>query len=479
MSTAPVSHPPGAVSADAAAWRAAVDKQLKGADFDRTLVTRTRDGIPIGPVHPEADPIAPIAWRPASRPVAVFARIDHPDAAQAEALAREDVQGGADGLILTMTGAASARGFGLRADVLPGLLAGLPLRDVQLRLELAPFASAQTVVDLLARSDADAEAVDIGLDPLGDAARFGAAPLPWPQLGMRTRGDVRAFRDAGFTGGPLLRADGRVHHEAGATEAQELAAVLSTAVAYLRALDPLGPDEARRLIGFTLAADVDQLLTVAKLRAFRVLWREVEGACGCAPEPLRLHVETAWRAQTRRDPHTNLLRGAIGCAAAILGGADAVSVLPFTAPLGLPDRAARRLARHTPLVLLEEAHLGRVADPAAGSGAFEHVTAALCDRAWDLFQQIEREGGLAGSLARGGWQARLAAARERRRSEIADGTVPVVGTTVFMPDTTVEAAVLPVDREPVPQPAWGEGAWHLEPLPSRRDAEPFEQDAGP
>lgn len=477
MSTAPVSHPPGAASADAVAWRAAVDKQLKGADFDRTLVARTRDDIPLGPVHPAADPVAPMMWRDPSRPIAVFARMDHPDAVEAEALAREDISGGAGGLVLTMAGAASARGFGLRADVLPDVLAGLPLRDVQLRLELAPFAPAQAVVNVLARSDADAEAVDVGLDPLGDAARCGSAPLPWPRLGTQARADVHALRNAGFTGGPHLRADGRVHHEAGATEAQELAAVLSTAVAYLRALDPLGPDEARRLIGFTLAADVDQLLTVAKLRALRVLWREVERACGCAPEPLRLHVETAWRAQTRRDPHTNLLRGTVGCAAAILGGADAVSVLPFTVPLGLPDRAARRLARHTPLVLLEEAHLGRVADPAAGSGAFEHLTAALCDRAWDLFQQIEREGGLAGSLARGAWQARLAATRERRRSEIADGAAPVIGTTVFMPDAEVEIAVLPVAREPVPQSAWGAGAWHLEPLPSRRDTESSEQDA--
>ena len=112
---------------------------------------------------------------------------------------------------------------------------------------------------------------------------------------------------------------------------------------------------------------------------------------------------------TRRDPWTNLLRGTFACAAALLGGADGVAVLPHTAALGLADAFARRLARNTALVLLEEAHLCKVADPAAGSGAFDALTAALCTEAWGVFQAVEREGGLPAALASGSWQARIAA----------------------------------------------------------------------
>ena len=95
---------------------------------------------------------------------------------------------------------------------------------------------------------------------------------------------------------------------------------------------------------------------------------------------------------TRRDPYVNMLRTAIAVAAAGLGGADAITVLPHTAPLGLPDAFARRVARNTQLVLLEESNLFRVADPAAGSGALEAITQELCAAAWSLFQEIEKVG---------------------------------------------------------------------------------------
>ena len=101
---------------------------------------------------------------------------------------------------------------------------------------------------------------------------------------------------------------------------------------------------------------------------------------------------------TRRDPHGNIVRGTIAALGAAVGGADAVTVLPFSAALGLPDAFARRIARNTQTILIEEANIHRVADPAAGSGAIESLTDALCEAAWGLFQEIEREGGVAGAL---------------------------------------------------------------------------------
>lgn len=459
-----------------AAWRAAVDRQLKGADFDAALVSRTRDGIPIGPLHPKADPVAPGPRRDRVNPVRVFARVDHPEAARANALARAEVEGGADGLTLTFAGSGSARGFGLLADALDEVAPTLPLDRVSLRLEPAPFAATlvRGALETLARRGAASSAIDLGLDPLGDMARLGSVPLPWPDLARALAGDLAALRRDGLAAGPSLRADGRPHHEAGASEAQELAAVLATALAYLRALEPFGLEEARDALGFTLAADADQLATMAKLRALRVLWQEVERACGLAPEPLRLHAETAWRMLTRRDPHGNLVRGTIACAAAILGGADTVGVLPFTGALGLADGFARRLARNTALVLLEEAHLGRVADPAAGSGAYEHLTDALCEAAWTLFQTIEREGGMAASLATGAWQERVGLMRDRRRVAIDGGAAPIVGTTTFLAEPEAHASILPVVPEPPRRMSFGSRAACFPALRATRDAEPFE-----
>jgi methylmalonyl-CoA mutase len=241
-----------------------------------------------------------------------------------------------------------------------------------------------------------------------------------------------------------MRVDARAYHEAGAGEAQELAAALSIGVAYLRALEAAGfsLEEAQGALSFLLVADADEFLTVAKFRALRRLWMRVEEACGLSSEPVLLQAETAWRMTTRRDPWVNLLRGTIAAFSAGIGGADSVTVLPFTAALGLPDAFARRLARNTQLILLEESNLWRVADPAAGSGGFEALTDALCDKAWALFQEIEREGGIAESLKAGALQARIAAVRAAREKAVATRRDPLTGTSEFPHLAEAEVKVL-------------------------------------
>ena len=124
----------------------------------------------------------------------------------------------------------------------------------------------------------------------------------------------------------------------------------------------------------------------------RKLWARVEQACGLAPAPAYVAAETAWRMMTRRDPYVNILRSTVAVFAAGLGGADAITVLPFTAALGLPDRFARRIARNTQLMLLEESNLAKVADPAAGAGGIEDLTEQLCARRLGAVPG-DREGG--------------------------------------------------------------------------------------
>src|SRR5262249_7219812 len=195
------------------------------------------------------------------------------------------------------------------------------------------------------------------------------------------------------------------------------------------------------------------------------LWARVEAACGLTPAPALLTAETAWRTMTRRDPYVNMLRATIAVVAAGLGGADAVTVLPFTLALGLPDRFARRIARNTQLVLLEESNLAKVADPAAGAGGVEALTDELCRAAWAQFQEIERAGGVWPALEQGLIQGKVAAVRAERAKAVARRRDALTGTSNFPDLAETPPAVL--DVAPVSPPAF-------EPLPSQRLAEPFE-----
>jgi methylmalonyl-CoA mutase len=300
--------------------------------------------------------------------------------------------------------------------------------------------------------------------------------MPWHDIAPLFARMTRTLADEGFRG-PFATADARVIHNAGGSEAQELAYALAVAVAYLRALETGGIalDAARGMIDFRLAADADEFLTIAKFRALRKLWARVEQACGLAPRPTLVVAETAWRMMTQRDPYVNMLRETIATVAAGLGGADAVTVLPFTQALGAPDEFARRLARDTQLVLQDEAHIDAVDDPTNGAGGFEALTDALCQRAWALFQEIEAEGGLAKALETGAFQARVAEAAALRAKNMARAKDKLIGANQF-PDINESALEVfaPYDAtaESVEPPEGGLSSAALAP---HRLAEPFEQ----
>jgi methylmalonyl-CoA mutase len=471
------------------AWRKLVDGVLKGAPFDKRLVARTYDGLAIEPLYQRAADARPIAARAPGTPWTLMQRVDHPDPATANAEALHDLENGATGLALVFAASAGAHGYGLDpspatiARALDGIYldAGIAL-DLQLSRS-ARDAPGHVAALLQQRGIAPAAtAIRFGLNPIGGMAATGTS-APWSELAPTFAGLVSDLAARGFAS-TIAAADGRLVHAAGGSEAQELAFVLAVAVAYLRALEKGGIalDAARRMIYFRLAADADQFLTIAKFRSVRKLWARVEQACGLAPAPAHVAAETAWRMMTRRDPYVNMLRATIAVAAAGFGGADAITVLPFTAALGLPDRFARRIARNTQLILLEESHLAKVADPAAGSGGIEDLTQKLCAAAWTLFQEIERAGGAVAALEAGLIQAQVAATRAEREKNVARRKDALTGTSEF-PDIH-EAAVHVLDVAPqapsLPSPADGGGNGERErtafaALPSIRLAEPFER----
>jgi methylmalonyl-CoA mutase len=458
-------------------WRALVEGVLKGAAFDARLVTKTYDGLAIEPLYARKPGARPIAGRMAGSPWWIAQRVDHPDAAAASAEALQDLENGANALSLVFAGAIGAYGYGLAADeaTIARALAGIHL-DAGIALDLDagawPRHPGLELATLVRRSGIAPAATNIrfGFDPIG-AAVTGASSVPWPELAPAFSASIADLVGQGFRG-PFACADARVIHNAGGSEAQELAYALALAVQYLRGLEASGTplDAARASIYFRLAADAEEFLTIAKFRALRTLWGRVEDACGLVPAPPFVAAETAWRMMTKRDPYVNMLRATIAVVGAGLGSADAITVLPFTLALGLPDRFARRIARNTQLVLLEESNLAKVTDPAAGAGGIEDLTDKLCRAAWATFQEIEAAGGIWAALQQGLVQNKVAAVRAAREAAVARRKDALTGTSDF-PNLSEEAVavldVAPVRAAPANPPLF-------EPLPSIRLAEPFE-----
>ena len=442
--------PAGAASIEA--WRRLIAPSAEGRGA-AAFQTTTRDGIVIEPLYAPRTDTAPLTGRGA-RPWTIVQIVDDPDAERANAQAREDLDGGAGGLSLRFAGSPSAGGFGIgAASLLEAVLLDVDFASVHVRIEPFPGAAsaARRLADLILVNGTAPElaSVSFGLDPISIAAFSGQdrgtdlADHPVCFRELRTRGFA----------GPLATCDARVFHESGASEAQELAAVLAGAVWWMRSLDDAGiaPAVSLPLLGAALAVDCDQLISIAKLRALRTLWARLQEMCAAPQSALPLHAETSRRMMIAADPYTNLLRTTIAAFSAGLGGADSVAVLPHTAALGLPDRSARALARNIQHLLLDESHVHLSGDAAAGSGAVEAMTEALAERAWAEFQRIESEGGILDSLRAGRFQTRVAEARAALRSNFANGRARIVGVTAYRNGDATDHAMpdpLPPDLAP-------------------------------
>ncbi len=419
-------------------WRALAERALKGAGID-SLVSRTRDGIAVEPLYTRRHAV-PGEGLPGALPWLRGARAAgnlpsgwdvrqlhrHPDPEIAAAEIGEDLAKGVRSIWLRLDrrllrGEERADGVVLleAADLDPILAACDPAAQP---LALDPGGDFARIGELLLERAANAGArgwrVDLAADPLG-AAVAGEHPEPVEAIArMRALAPRLA---AAFPAGRILCASGLPWHDAGASDAQELAATIATAITYLRLLTEAGfeAEEAARRIGLRLAAAPDIFATAAKLRAARRLWAQVMRHSGIEKAPPFLHAVTAPRVMTRFDPWNNMLRVTAATLAAALGGADAITSLPFDHAAGLPDRFSRRIARNTQLVLAMESRLHHPVDPLGGSWFAGRFCDALAARAWELVREIEAEGGMAEALRRGGIQEQVMAVREQRFREIA------------------------------------------------------------
>ena len=429
------------------AWRKRVDAVLKGADFEERLFSHTMDGIAVVPLYTGGNSVA--VRRPEQTPWTVMQRADHPDAAKANTQALDDLNHGATGLHLVFADAPGARGFGIETPdrkAIARLLSGIRVDAIDLRLEAGRQGDvvANALAQWIATQPIDPERLGLsfGLDPIGSGALHGTIDA---EFASHLRQSVTALHAQHFAG-PFAEASGVVWHDAGASSAQELAFMLASGVAYLRALDHLGDAHLKRAVALTLSAGQDMFVTLAKFRAARLLWTRVLTESGLASDAVTVQAETSWRMMAAQDPHTNILRNTAAVFAAALGGADRITVLPFSLAQGLPDEFARRIARNTQTVLQEESQLWRVSDPASGSGYVEHLTQSLCDKAWALFQEIEKQGGMVAAVANGHVGEQIAAKRQQRLARIESKAETIIGVTAYKSPKEAAASIEDVSR---------------------------------
>lgn len=464
-------------------WRKAVDKALKGAPFEKRLVTRTYEEIDLQPMYRQEDianlphldslpgftpylrgatpqgyvasswdvaqelPYAtPAAFNEALRADlargqnAVNLVLDRPtlagmDADQAEA---EDV--GKGGLSISCVGD------------LAQALDGVDLENTPLFIQAST--SALTFTALLAalvkqqgKSLAKVRGA-IGMDPLGQLARDGRLPRDLDGI-YDVMAQLAAWAKANAPQLQTITVQGSPYHNGGASTTQELAFALATAVDYLRAMQARGLsiDDIAPRIRFSLSIGANFFMEIARLRAARLLWAKIVQAFGGSAESqkMSLHARTSSWNQTVYDPHVNLLRATTEAFSSAVGGCDSLHISPFDELLRVPDEFSRRVARNTHIVLREESHITRAVDPAGGSWYVENLTDSVGRKTWAIFQEIEKQGGMAQALAAGWPQARVADTATKRAANIARRKDIFVGTNMYpnLKETRIEPA--PVD----------------------------------
>jgi len=418
------------------------------------LAGRTYDGITLHPLYTADDPVPP-AGMPGVAPFTrggrpegavaggwdVRSRLADPDPARGRLAALADLEYGVTSLWLV----AGARG--VPVDGIAEVLHDVHLDLAPVVLDAGADASAAAgalLAEFAARSlPASAARGNLGVDPLGWLLRTGTAAdlADAGTLAARVADEYERLR--------TLVVDGTAAHDAGASDAQELGLSLAMGVAYLRALTGAGLDPARACaqLEFRYAATADQFATIAKFRAARRIWARVAEVSGvdAAGRAQTQHAVTSATMLTRRDPWVNMLRCTLACFAAGVGGADAVTVLPFDTAIGLPDGLARRVARNTQAVLLDESRVAGVIDPAGGSWYVERLTDDLAHAAWAVFTEVERAGGFVTAVADGLVADRIGATVAARRSAVATRADAITGVSEFP-----NLAEMRLDREPAP-----------------------------
>ncbi len=456
-------------------WRNLAEQDLKGAPFDKRLLTKLIEGITVQPLYFADGDTQIRAGLPGQSPLIrggtplgaarsgweIIQEHRHPDPIVSNRALLQDLSGGATSVVVRlsprlldepdMNGCGCGGGAYVDSiEQMDALFRDVDLSRVPVSITGGPgfYSAAALLTALLEKRGVEPKdrKGSFNADPLGSFAAKGVGYRNANVL-LEQAAELASLTAKEYPGITALQVSTAAYDNAGATAVQELAAAIATGVEYLRACDALGlpPEQSLSQIVFSLAVGCDQFLEISKFRAIRALWNRVQEVVGVAGTKryIRVHARTSRRILTKRDPWVNLLRTTIGCFAAAVGGADKITVLPFDDGVGPSDDFAQRIARNTQIVIADEVHLGRVIDAAGGSFYVETLTRELAEKAWTAFQSIEAAGGMLAVLRSGAFKREIDTTWEQRQKDLSRRKTPITGVSEY--PNLREAALI---REP-------------------------------
>ena len=439
-----------------AAWRAEVEQDLQGTPLEERLIWETYEGISISPYYRSED-IAGLRFaREIPRDVpgvggigggpnewTIREEIARGEPKAANEAARRALERGAGSLCFVMEPApGGTRGVVVRSRAdMADLLRGLPLDRTPICFRTGACALPVLALFLTAIDESGANGAQIrgsiDYDPIRDLLATGESQRS-AQAVLAEAGAVLRSGAASLPCYQVLCVSAEPYLEAGGHAVQELGFSVAAGVEYLAAATDAGIPVvvAARQMEFRFAAASNYFIEIAKLRAARLLWTQVQeafmaraGAYG-VPAPMKVHVRGARYNKTIYGAHGNVFRGATEAMSAIIGGCDSLTLAPFDECYRAPDEVSLRLARNTQLILKHEAYLARTIDPGGGSYYLEWLTDALARKAWDLLQHVEAEGGLLAAVQAGMVQPMVAEVGEKRRLAVRSGRDGFVGVNL-------------------------------------------------
>jgi len=437
-------------------WMEKVTADLKGADFRKKLVWKTRDGIEVMPFYRQED-LARLQHRgflPGDFPYVRGDKIsDNAWRIRQDIRVRDYREANIRALDILMKGVTSLSFIienpgTIDVENISLLLNGIHCESVELNFMSAGrarelFAALESAL-WASRTDMSHVHGSIAADPLGRLMANGKLCVTVEE-GLEYLADIVAESES-IPGLRCVQPSGTLFSNAGAGPAIELANTLSLGNEYMAYLTSKGlkPDFAASKIGFSFGIGPDFFPEIARLRAARMLWAVIVKGYGPKNDAgtlMHIHAVTGRWNKTLYDPYVNMLRTQTEAMSAVMGGADTITVEPFDAIFREPDDFSERIARNQQLLLMEESHLDKVADPGAGSYYIEELTSLIAREAWKLFLETENEGGFLAAMRKGIIQDKINAASTLRRGDIGKRREILLGTNQY-PDFREQNAPL-------------------------------------
>jgi len=421
-------------------WRAKVDADLKGVPFEKKLVWRTNEGFQVQPMYQRADieNFKTLDSNPGEYPYVRGTRDNNHWLVRQEIIADDAAEANAKALDVLGKGVTSL-GFKVKEptrEAVAAMLEGIDLEKVEVNFSCCPRCSVelvQALAEVLKEKGAmDAFRGSVEYNPLKPAFRHGAEVNT---VNVTETAKALLEEARGIPGLKVLSVNSDIFNNAGAYIYQELGYALAWGAQWLTLLTDAGVDasEAARRIKFNMGISSNYFMELAKFRAARMLWAQIGRQYGADEEACKMecHAVTSRFNQTLFDAHVNLLRSQTEAMSAALAGVDSITVTPFDAPYQTPDEFSQRIARNQQLLLKEESHLDKVADPAGGSYYVETLTVSLAKEAWKLFMEVDDNGGFFPCVNAGKIQEAVNASCRKRHDDMARRKEALLGTNQF------------------------------------------------